>query len=192
MKPRVIICEKSDVVAMGLTDVLESQCGYQVVARMDSAEMIGEKVLSLDVDLVIVNPRLLGSNVQDFLSRLRGNHPGLHVVAYVDTCYEMNVLKRFDASIEIYDSVTKILSKLETVMEHEEERGGEELSPREMDVLVLIAKGMMNKEISDTLNISIHTVITHRKNITRKTGIKSVSGLTVYALLNNLLSIDEC
>ena len=44
-----------------------------------------------------------------------------------------------------------------------------------------------NKEIADKYNLSIHTVITHRKNITRKTGIKTVAGLTVYALLNNLI-----
>jgi len=53
--------------------------------------------------------------------------------------------------------------------------------------LVCVAKGMLNKEIADFYNISIHTVITHRKNITRKTGIKTVAGLTVYALLNNLI-----
>ena len=66
-----------------------------------------------------------------------------------------------------------------------------ELSKREIDVLVAVAKGMMNKEIADQMNISIHTVISHRKNITRKTGIKSVSGLTVYALLNNLIDENE-
>ena len=63
------------------------------------------------------------------------------------------------------------------------------LSAREKEVLVCVAKGMINKEIADHLHISIHTVITHRKNITRKTGIKTVAGLTVYALLNNLLEI---
>ena len=50
-----------------------------------------------------------------------------------------------------------------------------------------MAKGMLNKEIADRYHISIYTVITHRKNITRKTGIKTVAGLTVYALLNNLI-----
>ena len=50
---------------------------------------------------------------------------------------------------------------------------------------------MMNKEIADRLSISIHTVITHRKNITRKTGIKTVAGLTVYALLNHLLDVKS-
>ena len=70
---------------------------------------------------------------------------------------------------------------------------GYDLSVREKEILVCVAKGMLNKEIADFYNISIHTVITHRKNITRKTGIKTVAGLTVYALLNNLIdpaSID--
>jgi DNA-binding CsgD family transcriptional regulator len=52
-------------------------------------------------------------------------------------------------------------------------------------------KGMTNKEIAEKHFISIHTVITHRKNIVRKTGIKSVSGLTVYALLNNLITYED-
>ena len=67
---------------------------------------------------------------------------------------------------------------------------GEVLSAREKEILVCVAKGMLNKEIADAENISIHTVITHRKNITRKTGIKTVAGLTVYALLNNLIDIN--
>ncbi len=67
---------------------------------------------------------------------------------------------------------------------------GEELSTREKEILVSVARGMLNKEIADQYNISIYTVITHRKNITRKTGIKTVAGLTVYALLNNLIDIN--
>ena len=66
----------------------------------------------------------------------------------------------------------------------------EELSDREKEILVSVAKGMLNKEIADQYNISIHTVISHRKNITRKTGIKTVAGLTVYALLNGLIDIN--
>ncbi len=65
-----------------------------------------------------------------------------------------------------------------------------ELSDREKEVLVCVAKGMLNKQIADLLNLSIYTVITHRKNITRKTGIKTVAGLTVYAILNGLIDID--
>ena len=63
------------------------------------------------------------------------------------------------------------------------------LSDREKEVLVCVAKGMINKEIADHLNISVHTVVSHRKNITAKTDIKTVAGLTIYALLNNLLEL---
>ena len=61
------------------------------------------------------------------------------------------------------------------------------LSEREKEVLVCVAEGLINKEIADRLSISVHTVVSHRKNITQKTGIKTIAGLTVYALLNNLL-----
>lgn len=67
----------------------------------------------------------------------------------------------------------------------------EELSDREKEILVSVACGLLNKEIADKHNISINTVITHRKNITRKIGIKTVPGLTAYAILNNLIDINE-
>jgi len=74
--------------------------------------------------------------------------------------------------------------------ERQDVEGGS-LSEREQDVIREIALGRTNKEIADNLFISAHTVITHRKNITRKLGIKSVSGLTVYAILNKIIQMDE-
>lgn len=79
-----------------------------------------------------------------------------------------------------------------TVLESlQESAQGNVLSQREQEILVCVAKGMLNKEIADQLDLSIHTVITHRKNITRKTGIKTVAGLTVYALLNHLIDMNS-
>lgn len=65
------------------------------------------------------------------------------------------------------------------------------LSDREIDVLKAVALGCPNKEIADKLFISINTVITHRKNITSKLGIKTISGLTVYALMNHIIKAEE-
>lgn len=67
----------------------------------------------------------------------------------------------------------------------------EELSEREQDVLIQIVKGLSNKEIADTLCISVHTVITHRKNITRKLNIHSTAGLTIYAIVHKLVNINS-
>lgn len=71
------------------------------------------------------------------------------------------------------------------------DRTEHELSVREIEVLVLVTKGLINKEIADKLKISLTTVITHRKNITEKLGIKSVSGLTIYAVMNGYIEADR-
>lgn len=65
------------------------------------------------------------------------------------------------------------------------------LSEREVEVLTLVVKGRINKEIGDELNISLNTVITHRKNITDKLGIKSVPALTIYAVMHGYVSIGQ-
>ena len=66
-----------------------------------------------------------------------------------------------------------------------------ELTERETEVLKLVTKGYLNKQIADKLHISLHTIISHRKNITTKLGIKTVSGLTVFAMINGLISSDN-
>jgi DNA-binding CsgD family transcriptional regulator len=97
--------------------------------------------------------------------------------------------------IQIGDTRGKIKSKIEKLVNNTAEPRHYEpesiLSTREKDVVRLLAKGLSNKEISGKLFISPHTVITHRKNITRKLNIKSVAGLIVYAIINDIVSVDE-
>ena len=67
----------------------------------------------------------------------------------------------------------------------------EELSDREKDVLIQVVRGLSNKEIADVLCISMHTVISHRKHIAAKLNIHSTAGLTVYAIVNKLVDINN-
>jgi DNA-binding CsgD family transcriptional regulator len=102
--------------------------------------------------------------------------------------------KQYDAVIGLNDDPVHIVRKLRDSLASRQDNPETEdydLSAREKEILVCVAKGMLNKEIADHCNLSIHTVITHRKNITRKTGIKTVAGLTVYALLNNLIDSNS-
>lgn len=82
-----------------------------------------------------------------------------------------------------------IVKKASPMMDATELNG--ELSTREIEVLQLIVSGITNKEVADRLCISLNTVLTHRKNITTKLGIKTIPGLTFYAITNGIISGDE-
>lgn len=193
MRNRVIICESSEIVANGLAEVIDSMAQFDVVARFDSLDRLSERITATDANLLVIDPTLLGFQNKEFLTTLAKEHPGMTFIALATTCLDHSMLTPYQGVIELYDTRSKIINKMNEFVQSETAKKGDdvELSKREIDVLVAVAKGMMNKEIADMMNISIHTVISHRKNITRKTGIKSVSGLTVYALLNNLIDEKE-
>ena len=142
-------------------------------------------------DLILINPALVDfSKRNSFKSAFQGS-PQTPLVALVYTYFDQQWLKHFDAVIEINDEPQKIIDKITEVLQNSSDKTESsdlyELSDRERDVLIELSKGQTNKEIAEKLHISVHTVITHRKNIVRKTGIKSAAGLAVYAMLNNLI-----
>ena len=193
MRNRVILCEASEIIANGLAEVIDSMAQFDVVARLDNPAHLSEKILATDANLVIIDPSLLGFQNKEFVTQLGKEHPGITLIALATSCLDHAMLTPYGGIIELHDTRSKIIGKMNEFVKGDNDRKNDdvELSKRETDVLIAVAKGMMNKEIADQMNISIHTVITHRKNITRKTGIKSVSGLTVYALLNNLIDENE-
>ena len=193
MRNRVIICEASEIIVNGLAEIIDGMAQFDVVMRLDNPERLTEKILSTDANFLIINPLLLGYQNRSFRAQLGKEHPNVTLIALVTSYLDHAMLTPYSGVIEINDTRAKIISKMNEFAQSETTKSTDdvELSKRETDVLVAVAKGMMNKEIADQMNISIHTVISHRKNITRKTGIKSISGLTVYALLNNLISEDE-
>ena len=194
MSNRIIICEASEIITNGLYEIIQSMSGFDVVSRLDTPENLSEKILATDTNMLIINPSLLGFSDRNLPQQLVKEHQHLIIIALVTHYIDPSIVKPYDGIIEINDSKLKIINKLNQFAqdtEKQDKADDVELSKREIDVLVAVAKGLMNKEIADQMNISIHTVISHRKNITRKTGIKSVSGLTVYALLNNLIDETE-
>ncbi|MBQ4205055.1 MAG: response regulator transcription factor [Bacteroidales bacterium] len=194
MSNRVIICEASEIITAGLYEIIQGMDGFDVVARLDTPECLSEKIIATDSNILIINPNLLGFSDRYLPQQLIKEYPQFTIIALVTAYIELPALKSYNGVIEINDPKQKVIAKMKQFAQDndkQEKTEDVELSKREIDVLVAVAKGMMNKEIADQMNISIHTVISHRKNITRKTGIKSVSGLTVYALLNNLIDENE-
>lgn len=85
----------------------------------------------------------------------------------------------------------KLNSIIHLTLGYDSEDESSALSEREKDILKEVAQGLTNNEIANKLFISAHTVITHRKKITKKLGIKSISGLTVYAIINGLIEMED-
>ena len=106
------------------------------------------------------------------------------------------VLKRIpNLNAHPIDDIDVITSKINHLLhtEEEEEKDSEQetLSQREKEIITCVVKGMTNKAIADKLYLSIHTVITHRRNIARKLQIHSPAGLTIYAIVNKLVELGD-
>lgn len=192
---KIIIVETSNIISSGLSSFFNDMNQMTVASVVDNVEDLQDKMIIHNPDILIINPMILGYNINVFFKNLNQNYPNINVIALVTTYLDKNILKYFKETIELTDNKQKVVNKLLNILNNNDDSSSQnesvELSNREEDVLVCVAKGMTNKDISETLNISVHTVITHRKNIVKKTGIKSVSGLTVYALLNNLVEESE-
>lgn len=192
---KILIAEPSPIVSAGLFRFLEDSNQLQIVSVVDNLDDLNDKMIIYTPDILIVNPLIMGYTNNNIIRQINQNYPDTICIALVTTFIDKNLLKYFKETIELSDNKQKVTNKIFALLNNNDESSSQnesvDLSNRETDVLICVAKGMTNKDISDMLNISVHTVITHRKNIVKKTGIKSVSGLTVYALLNNLVEESE-
>lgn len=192
-KFNVVIIEPSDIIVRGLSSLLAEAEQFCVIDSFsDVTKFQNHNSMKQVTDIVIINPALVSYGKRGVIRTL---FPEVRIVALLYSYVDRETLGQFDESIEVYDKPSKIIHKLDQIASSDDiaksntEVG--DLSDREKEILVAVAKGMMNKEIADLYNISIHTVMAHRKNISRKTGIKSVSGFVVYALLNNYIEEHE-
>lgn len=185
----------SVLVARGFESVFADMGEFRVSGVLSDLSNSAESGMKLaGADVIVVDPMVfeyaVRSNVRSVLSR----YSDAAVVGLQTVNMSDEALKQYDEVVNIYDAPPVIIRKLRSAVSARSDapkQDGEELSAREKEILVCVAKGMLNKEIADYYNISVYTVITHRKNITRKTGIKTVAGLTVYALLNNLIDYSS-
>lgn len=192
---KMMIAEPSPIISSGLIRYLEDISQINIVTAVDNIDDLKDKMQLHSPDILVVNPMMIGLYNDGLMRQLVQEYPSTYFVALVSTCVDKTFLRYFKETVELFENKQKVVNKILNLINNSDESNSQvesfDLSNRETDVLVCVAKGMSNKDISDMLNISVHTVVTHRKNIVKKTGIKSVSGLTVYALLNNLVEESE-
>ena len=116
----------------------------------------------------------------------------MSIIAVYYTAMPTTLINAYDETISIYDSedvIKAILMRIISSRDDDDEQ--KVLSQREKDVVIGIVKGLSNKEIAQEMNVSVNTVMTHRRNIVSKLQIHSPAGLTIYAIVTKLVRLDE-
>jgi len=185
---KIIIAESSEIIKKGFLDILNSS-KYDI-QFVNSLEEISNYKTKYPIDLILINPVLVQNESNTYLKIVSG-FKGTKWIGIVYSYFDKKFLETLDDLIFINDSSKIINKKITNLIRHKKTNIRSVISEREIDVLKLLVEGNSNKEIANNLCISTHTVITHRKNIIRKTGIKSVPGLTIYAMVNKVITLDH-
>jgi DNA-binding NarL/FixJ family response regulator len=195
MHPEIAIVDSNTLSTLGLESLLEEIIPAVVIRTFRSFEALTDDTPDTYAHY-FVSTQIYFEHTAFFRARAHktivltagSNHPQISGLLTLDICQDEKTLAK------------NILSLHQMGHQGGHPHGGKhaparattqhDLSPREVEVLVLVARGFINKEIADRLNISLTTVISHRKNITEKLGVKSVAALTVYAVMRGYVEVD--
>ncbi len=200
---RVLIVDDHPMVADGIRAILESYTDIMVVATLSNGQEVIDQVDALSPDVILMDlnmPQLGGLTATEILLE-RNAEQRIVVLSMHDAPEYVATAMRHGARGYILKDVPteEIYTAIQTVMAGETylctgatgaltpDTSQEILTAREQTILLQLAQGKANKEVARELEISVHTVETHRKNIKRKLGINSTAGLTRYAMEHGVL-----
>lgn len=192
---RVAIAESSVIVRGGLTAAFKRLSAIKIQPiEVLSKEALQDCLRMQLPDMLVVNPTF-GDYFDVARFKEEMGDRKIRLIALVMSFVDQSLLSKYDEAISIFDDLDTLSRKLSGLLEVEDEEeivdGQDVLSQREKEIVVCVVKGMTNKEIAESLYLSIHTVITHRRNISKKLQIHSSAGLTIYAIVNKLITISE-
>lgn len=186
----ILIIEKADLLYEGLAVLIRRNFPNIICRRIADLSEAGRALAQWDIHLVLTNSYQLANRMHE-LKNLKAAASEIAWAAYntgtpITNQVIQDIFLYSDSEASIVSAIEKEINK-----SNEENNPGEDLSEREIEVLIALVHGLANKEIADKLHISIHTVLSHRKNISRKTGIRSQSGLTIYALSEKIIRLED-
>lgn len=193
---KIAIAEPAPIIRTGLEAQLRKLLHYkaQVIYLLDDTRRDWQEIASvISADIFLLNPLLTGPNPRTHLPHLPEQ---TKLVALCYTPADPLLLKEFDGVIQLTDGALQISELIDRLLQNERQApevspDSQMLTPREKEIIICVVKGMTNKEIAGRLYLSTHTVITHRRNITKKLQIHSPSGLTIYAIMNKLVELED-
>lgn len=190
----ILLIEPSFLIREGLKTMLSNLGNPYRMEEIDTpVDDLEKHINKLHPSLVMINPILIPKMAS--LPRDPESDFNPYFIGLISEGVSTQIKSKFDSLLNLESDRHELFKTMEKVMQQlgttQSETDNNTLSERELSILKLVALGNTNNEIAERLFISSHTVMTHRKNITRKLGIKTVSGLTVYAILNQHIKMEE-
>ena len=191
-----ILVIDSYLVRKGMVSMLNRIQGVRVLKEFGAGDPFAAYLKSHAVDYIIISQSEFDRSLELFISipELLEKTILLHDAHSQPVAVDLP-RKDVRSSIHLMENKESIIQKIRNLLDRRDQSDSEshsmELSPRETTIVRLVSMGLTNRLIAEKLFLSAHTVMTHRKNISAKLGIKSVSGLTVYAIVNNIITIEE-
>lgn len=206
----IFIADSNVIVREGLKSILNEIDGASIIGESENSGELIAMLVNKSPDVLFINyasALILEGDVELIMNTM----PDIRVVGITERPERVSVLKYIQNNIdghllyscdkeEIKDCVNSVLDnerffcgKVLEVMNFEDNQKsfsceGIRLSKRELEVIEFVAKGLSNKEIAEEMFLSVHTILTHRKNLMNKLGIKNTAGLVVYAVQNGIHS----
>lgn len=188
---KFVVVEESDIIREGIVSVLKKiNESFRIFSLSEYSQLVGY-LQKESPDAVLLDPAIMMPKpFRDW--RAEWNLTDVCCVALVSSFKGMRYMQDFDMYITLSDDFERIREKiLRLSPEKETPDTKKALSQREKEIVTYIAKGYTNKQIADELCLSSHTVITHRRNIAAKLQIHSSAGMTIYAVANKLVKLED-
>ncbi len=190
---KITIAEPSELIRKGLIALLKQLSKVKTqVTEIATIEDLTAQLKTHPIDLLFINPSYWGVEIGKKIRNGTQNNT-IKIIALVYNPFDNGLLSQYDDLFSIFDTIHKLEKIVATLQKKEGELTihHQTLSTRELEIIVCIVKGMTNKEIAEKLFLSSHTIITHRRNITKKLQIHSSAGLTIYAIVNKLVRLED-
>lgn len=207
----ILLADSHHLVRLGLRQLLADEKGFAIIGEATDEESLLEELAHHNPQIVILDYNQPGSFSEHTIKQIRTEAPKVNVLVISSDNEKSSIFQVLEYGInsfvtktcgeeEIIDAVkatakgekffcTKVLDYLleKSFSKEEENCAPTPLTPREIEIVRLVAKGLIAKEIAGILNLSTHTVYTHRKNIMKKLNLNTSSELVLYAINNGIV-----
>jgi len=212
---KIMIVDSQTIMRDGLQALFSSEANYDVVGTMSDGGSAIDSIASLEPDIILMDISMPGISGVEAIALIKRQHPKIRIVALTFHKEDKYIYAALDAGTDAYvlkdDSRSELFAAMSSVLEgkiylspgicdrvvagylagakgESEQASWKILTPREREVIKLIAEGYKTKEIATQLSLSPKTVETHRGNLMRKLDLHNISAVTVYAIQNGIIS----